>query len=78
MSNTQSQNDTLAPGIRAAVDRLMTTIEASEYLQLPEAQMRQWRHLGRGPAFSRIGRAVRYRRSDLDSFVAAGRVNPSA
>lgn len=32
--------------------------------------LQRWRQEGVGPAFVKLGRAVRYRREDLDSFLA--------
>lgn len=40
--------------------------------------MRNCRHLGRGPAYSKRGRMVRYKVQDLFDFMAAGRINPEA
>lgn len=51
---------------------------SSKYLGgVPEGTLRQWRYLGKGPAYVKIGRHVRYRRADLDMFIAAQRVDPS-
>jgi len=36
--------------------------------------LRKWRLLGSGPAFSKLGRLVRYRQEDLATFVEAQRV----
>jgi hypothetical protein len=40
--------------------------------------MRNWRNLGRGPAYIKRGRMVRYRVGDLLDFMAAGRIDPEA
>lgn len=54
-------------------------VEAADYLGLKGPQtMRNWRHLGRGPAYCRLGRRIVYRQEDLDQFLAAGRVDPEA
>ena len=37
-----------------------------------------WRGEGKGPAFVRLGRAVRYRLGDLRAFQDAGRVDHAA
>jgi Helix-turn-helix domain len=51
---------------------------ASDYLgDVPERTLRQWRYLGKGPAYVKVGRHVRYLRSDLDAFVAEHRVKPT-
>lgn len=38
--------------------------------------LRNWRHLGTGPPYYKVGRAVRYRMKDIISFMEARRVNP--
>lgn len=47
----------------------MNTRDAAEYLGLSHHTLNQWRHQGRGPFFVRMGRAIRYRKSDLDSYL---------
>lgn len=51
-------------------DRLMTVEEVSNYLQVPIRTLYRWRVEGEGPLGIRIGKYVRYRRSDLDSWLA--------
>jgi excisionase family DNA binding protein len=48
---------------------LLTTREAAEYLRLSESSLNHWRLEGRGPAFTRFGRQVRYRRADVDRWL---------
>jgi predicted DNA-binding transcriptional regulator AlpA len=52
-------------------DELYDTAEAARSLGLCEVTLRKWRNLGGGPRFVKMGRAVRYRRSDLDAFIGA-------
>lgn len=40
-------------------------------------KLAQWRHKGVGPAYYKIGRKVIYRGSDLNSWLAANRVEPA-
>ena len=40
--------------------------------------MTQWRHYGRGPAYTKIGHAVRYIGADLNAWIAAQRIEPVA
>ena len=47
-------------------ERLLTDVEACEYLRIRNRQLYAWRMQGLIP-FIRIGRAVRYRQSDLDA-----------
>ena len=42
-------------------------------LGLKVATLRAWRHKGRGPAYVRLGRAIRYLPDDLDDFLRANR-----
>lgn len=56
----------------------LTEIEAAGRLGLKVATLRAWRHQGRGPAFLRLGRAIRYLSNDLDEFVQANRHRPVA
>ena len=48
--------------------RTYTTEEAAEYLGLSPATLEAWRFRGEGPAFLKMGKAVRYRQDHLDSF----------
>lgn len=47
--------------------------QAAVYLNTSTSTLAKRRLYGRGPKFSRIGRAVRYSKSDLDEFMAASR-----
>jgi len=46
-------------------DELLTISEVADFLRVPVATLRYWRHLGTGPTSFRIGRAVRYIRADV-------------
>ena len=50
---------------------IMKTGEAAEYLGLAESTLEKMRSYGGGPAYAKMGRAVRYRRADLDLYVAS-------
>lgn len=53
-------------------DTPLTPMEAAAYLGVTRRTLNMWRHLRRGPVYSRIGpNTVRYRVRDLDAFVAA-------
>jgi len=57
----------------------MNDIQAAKYLGLKSAQtLRNWRHLGRGPAYCRLGRRIVYLQQDLDRFLESGRIDPEA
>lgn len=54
----------------ASNDRpFLTTVEAADYLGLQRTTLEAWRCRGGGPAFVKLGRAVRYRRADLDAWI---------
>jgi excisionase family DNA binding protein len=55
-------------------DRYLNVTEAAERLGLSRHTLNQWRLRGRGPAFVRLGRAVRYAVSDLDAWARANRI----
>ena len=46
-------------------DEMFTITEAAQLLRLPVATLRYWRHTGDGPHSFRLGRHVRYWRTDL-------------
>lgn len=46
-----------------------TTKQAAEFLQVKETTLEQWRWNGKGPRFCRLGRCIRYRKADLETFV---------
>jgi hypothetical protein len=60
----------------ATPPRLCTPDQAAEFLQIPVRQLQQWRWLGIGPAYIKVGRAVRYRQTDLDAYIEAHRIQP--
>ncbi len=51
--------------VRNAGDEMLTLQEACTYLRIPEGTLRYWRHLGTGPRSFKLGRHVRYWKSDL-------------
>jgi hypothetical protein len=58
-------------------NKLLTQAEAGEYLSLSPRLLQQWRYLGQGPPYARLGRHIRYRRADLDAWVAVNAVEPA-
>jgi len=53
-------------------DALLREADAAEYLRYQPRALQEWRRLGTGPEFVRVSaRSVRYRRRDLDAWVAA-------
>ncbi len=56
----------------------LTETDAAARLGLKVATLRAWRNQGRGPAYVRLGRAIRYLSTDLDEFLHSNRHNPRA
>ena len=65
------------PDSARRADRLLTDLEACEYLRIRPRQLYSWRMQGLIP-FIRIGRALRYRQSDLDRAIDALTVGGSS
>jgi predicted DNA-binding transcriptional regulator AlpA len=53
-------------------ERLLREREVSEILGVAIATLHAWRRVGKPPAFIRLGRAVRYRLSDLHELIRQG------
>ncbi len=51
---------------------LVNETEAARVLGISVKTLRRWRWARKGPAFCKIGGAVRYRQADLLSFIEAG------
>ena len=54
----------------------LTESEAAARLGLKVATLRAWRHQGRGPAYVRLGRAIRYLTTDVEDFLRSNRHSP--
>ena len=67
---------TKAVGVQSQISpvTVMTVQQASEYLGLAVSTLNKWRCHGGGPAFIKMGRAVRYRIEDLESYVLNSRL----
>ena len=50
---------------------LLRETDAALLLSVPVPTLRGWRQRGGGPPFVKMGSLVRYRRGDLDEYVAA-------
>jgi predicted DNA-binding transcriptional regulator AlpA len=50
--------------------------DAAQYLGMSRAWLRQGRMRGRGPAYLRIGRAIRYLVADLNTWLDGHRIDP--
>jgi hypothetical protein len=49
---------------------LMTPEQVADWLQIPARTLAGWRTERRGPRFGRFGRHIRYRRRDIEAFIA--------
>jgi excisionase family DNA binding protein len=52
-------------------DRLMTIDEVAEYTQLPKNTLYKMRSQGTGPRAARLGKHLRYRKTDVDVWITA-------
>ena len=52
------------------VTEYLTIAEASDRLRTPEATLRYWRHMGKGPKSFKLGRRVLYEAADVEAFIA--------
>jgi excisionase family DNA binding protein len=48
---------------------LLTQQQLADELQVSLRTLERWRQEGTGPAFIRVGRSPRYRRSDVDAWL---------
>lgn len=57
---------------------LASTAEVAAMLGIPQKTLVEWRSRGIGPEYLRIGRHVRYRWSDVDTWLATREVSKGA
>jgi predicted DNA-binding transcriptional regulator AlpA len=60
------------------VERLLSTEEVAEVLGRPARTLRQWRYLGEGPRYLKVGATVRYRARDIEEWLRAQEQGPAA
>jgi excisionase family DNA binding protein len=63
---------------RPTGDELLTIAEVAAIVRVPVATLRYWRHLGTGPRSFRVGRGVRYWRTDVTAWLEQQRSNEAA
>jgi excisionase family DNA binding protein len=51
------------------LERLLTTEELAEYLNLPIGTLYRFNYIGSGPRPIKVGRHLRYRESDIDRWL---------
>ncbi len=49
--------------------QLLKEDEVAQVLQCTQSALRRWRREDRGPRFVRVGRLIRYSKSDLEDFI---------
>ncbi len=52
-------------------ESLLSSEEVAKYLGVPLATLRRWRYRSTGPRGIRVGKHVRYRRDDVESWLDA-------
>jgi hypothetical protein len=55
-------------------DALLTEAQAADFLNLSVRTIQAWRNKWTGPVFVRLGRTIRYRRSDLVAWISKNAV----
>lgn len=55
------------------VPEWFTTAELAAWLQVPPETVYKWRYTGSGPRGVRLGRHVRYRRTDVEAWLTERR-----
>jgi hypothetical protein len=58
--------------------KLLDEVAAAALLGLRPKTLCRWRFEGRGPAYCKIGRTVRYRPPDIEAFISSGMVAQNA
>ncbi len=56
-------------------ERLLAPTEVSELLGIPTRTLTDWRYRGEGPRYLRIGRHVRYRPAEIESWLERAEAN---
>lgn len=54
---------------RKTSDALMTPDELGDYLQIPKATIYKWHSEGRGPVALKLGKHLRFVRSEIDAWL---------
>jgi excisionase family DNA binding protein len=55
--------------VTVTTESLMTVEQVAEYLNVPIKTVYRWRLTGTGPRGARVGRYVRFRRTDVEAWV---------
>jgi hypothetical protein len=60
------------------IPEVVTERRAAEILTNKVQTLRNYRHLGKGPAYLKLGRNVRYRVDDLIAYLKKNRIDPES
>jgi excisionase family DNA binding protein len=66
---TARENPAGQPPWGQMTEELLTQQQLADELQVSVRTLERWRQEGTGPAFVRVGRSPRYRRSDIDAWL---------
>lgn len=58
-----------SPETQTAMSSLMTLPEMCEELGITEATAYYWRQIGKGPKGARLGKSLRYKRSEVEAWI---------
>jgi excisionase family DNA binding protein len=58
-------------------DLLLNEVQAAKFLGLSSRTLQAWRSQGRGPAYVKVGRSIRYWRSALLEWMSANTCCPT-
>jgi excisionase family DNA binding protein len=50
--------------------------QLAKQLGIPDKTVAEWRSVGRGPSYIKVGRHVRYRQEDVDAWLEANTTRP--
>lgn len=64
--------------MKAIIDPVVHLKEAADIVGLSKEWLRRLAHGGRGPAITRVGRKICFRRADLESWLEHQRETPPA
>jgi hypothetical protein len=78
MPRSSSPLEPLTPSPSSLPPSQLTAAEAGIYLRIALVTLAQWRLVGKGPVFIRMGKAIRYRLSDLHAWMDANAVGKVA
>jgi predicted DNA-binding transcriptional regulator AlpA len=61
-----------------ADETLINEEAAAKVLQIHKVTLATWRHEGRGPTYIKIGKNIRYRPSEIESYLEQRTVRPAS